>query len=104
MEGLIMKIIAIEHELTGAPSADFQKLGQAEAMRVWELTQANIIRESYFRADVNEAVLVLECASLQAADDVLSTLPFVASRLIRFELIPLRPYPGFARLFTDQLK
>ena len=28
-------------------------------------------------------------------------LPLVAAGLIRFELIPLAPYPGFARLFAS---
>jgi hypothetical protein len=29
----------------------------------------------------------------------LATLPLVSQGLIDFDLIPLRPYPGFARLF-----
>ncbi len=35
----------------------------------------------------------------QAAQAVLETLPLVREKLIEFELIPLKPYPGFARLF-----
>ena len=42
---------------------------------------------------------MLECESLDAAQQALATLPLVQNGLIRFELIPLRPYPGFARLF-----
>ena len=53
----------------------------------------------YFRADRSTAVLILECAEIAEAEQTLSTLPLVHAGLIRFELIPLVPYPGFARLF-----
>jgi hypothetical protein len=46
-------------------------------------------------------VLVLECASVEEARDALDTLPLVKTGLIAFDLIPLRAYPGFARLFAD---
>lgn len=95
-----MKILALEHELAGAEAEHFQEHAVAEASRVWELTQAGLIRESYFRADRNEAVLVLECKSVFDAQQVLSALPFVQNKLIAFELIPLRAYPGFERLFA----
>jgi hypothetical protein len=58
-----------------------------------------LIRELYFRADESSAVLVLECPSMEDAAKILSELPFVREGLISFELIPLRAYPGFARLF-----
>ncbi|MBN2009660.1 superoxide dismutase [candidate division KSB1 bacterium] len=98
-----MKIIALEHELDGAQAADFKKYGADEARRVWELTQQDIIRGSYFRTDRNDAVLILECESADAAENALRTLPFVKYGLIRFELIPLKPYPGLARLFADSM-
>lgn len=95
-----MKILALEHELPQATAEQFQRYAKDEARRVWELTQAGIIRETYFRADRNEAVLVLECASMDEAQEQLSTLPFVQKKLIEFEIIPLKAYPGFARLFA----
>jgi muconolactone delta-isomerase len=95
-----MKILAIEHELPDGTADEFQKVAKEEARRVWELTQSGVIREAYFRADRNEAVLVLECDSIQQAREVLETLPFVREKLIIFEVIPLKAYPGFARLFN----
>lgn len=97
-----MKIIAIEHELSGAAAEKYVQYSAAEALRAWELHQRGIIRELYFRADRSEAVLVLECDSIEAAQQVLATLPFVQNGLIAFELIPLKAYPGFARLFSPQ--
>src|ERR1051325_226469 len=95
-----MKILALEHELAGAKAEHFHEHAVAEARKVWDLSQAGLIRESYFRADRNEAVLVLECASVFDAEQALSALPFVQNKLIAFELIPLRAYPGFERLFA----
>lgn len=98
-----MKILAIEHELPGVEPEQFTpQLKQAEAARVWELFQADSIREVYFRADRSEAVLMLECATIDDAARILKTLPLVAANLIAFEIIPLAPYPGFSRLFAEQ--
>ena len=95
-----MKILALESETPGVTAEDFAPHLDAEAARAWELHQAGIIRELYFRQDRAEAVLVLECNDVQEAEAVLGTLPLVQAGLITFELIPLRPYPGFARLFA----
>jgi len=96
-----MKILAIEHESLDKSADQFtEPLLQAEARCAWELHQAGVIRELYFRADRHEAVLVLECANVDEARSVLDTLPLVREKLIGFELIPLIAYPGFARLFS----
>ena len=95
-----MKILALERELPNQTTAQF---ASAEARKVWELTQLGIIRETYFRADRNEAVLVLECDSILEARRILADLPFVRNRLIDFELIPLKAYPGFERLFAKNI-
>ena len=97
-----MKILALEADAPGADDGAYTAaLLQAEARRAWELFQAGVIRELYFRADRHAAVLVLECASSEEAQAVLATLPLVAAGLITFEVIPLAPYPGFARLFSE---
>ena len=95
-----MKILAMEKELPGVTEEQFKPHLKAEALRVWELYQADVIRELYFRADRPDAVLVLECADVEVARHTLDTLPLVKEGLIAFDLIPLRPYPGFARLFA----
>ena len=50
---------------------------------VWELQQQGFIREIYFRGDRHTAVLVLECADINHADSILSSLP----------LVQQKPYP-----------
>jgi len=96
-----MKILALEHELPDATMERFQEYAVAEARKVWELVQAGVIRESYFRVDRSEAVLVLECQTVEEAREALSTLPFIQNNLITFEIIPLKAYPGFERLFEN---
>ena len=98
-----MKLIALEREVPGTTAAQFQPHLQAEAAQAWELYQAGVFRELYFRQDRSEAVLVLECADVEEANQVLDTLPLVKQGLITFDVIPLIPYPGFSRLFADPL-
>ncbi len=97
-----MKILAIENELPGVSEDGFKPHLKAEAARVWELYQAGVIRELYFRQDRGSAVLVLECADVEEAEGVLNTLPLVKEGLIAFDIIPLIPYPGFSRLFPHE--
>ena len=98
-----MKIIALERELPGASPDAFQNYSCEEARAAWELNQAGLIRELYFRADQPTAVLVLECASMDAAREIVTGLPLVREGLIAFDLIPLKAYPGFARLFDASI-
>jgi len=95
-----MKILAYEQELPGAQAEQFQRYAKEEARKTWQLHQEGLIRELYFRADQEIAVLVLECASKDEASVILADLPFVREGLIAFDLIPLRAYPGFERLFS----
>jgi len=95
-----MKIIAIEKELPGASSKGFEKFSKDESLKAYELYKKGIIRELYFREDKNEAILILECKDIIEAKKYLRNLPFVKEKLIDFELIPLKPYPGFERLFA----
>ena len=97
-----MKIIAIEKEVSGVADEQFTPSRlKSEATRVWELHQEGVIRELYFRQDKSEAVLILECSNAKEASAALGTLPLVKQGLISFDLIPLVPYPGFARLFDE---
>ncbi len=99
-----MKILALEKEISGVADAAFTPaLLKREAARAWELQQSGVLRETYFRADRREAVLILECADAAEAQRTLATLPLVAAGLIAFDVIPLIPYPGLARLFEGRV-
>jgi hypothetical protein len=98
---LEMKILALEKELPDITAESFQPLLKMEARRVWELQQSGVLREIYFDADRHNAVIILECNGAEEARNILATLPLVAAGLIAFDIIPLVPYDGFARLFTE---
>ena len=95
-----MKFLALEVESPNLVSSDFEPYLRGEAKHVWELQQQGIIREAYFRADRHTAVLVLECDDLAQARDITASFPLVRQGLIHFEIIPLVPYSGLARLFA----
>jgi hypothetical protein len=96
-----MKILALEKELPGETARVTQPLLKDEARRIWKLQQSGAIREIYFDSNQHTAVLVLECAHIAEAQGLLATLPLVMAGLIEFELIPLVPYDGLARLFAE---
>lgn len=93
-----MKFLAIERAVEGATAEKMRGLLIAEAQRVWELQQRDVLREIHFTAD-HDAVLVLECADEAAAKAALAELPLVRENQIRFELLALHPYTGLERLF-----
>ncbi len=95
-----MKILALERPIAGVADESFTpELLREEARSAWELHQAGAIRELWFRADRELAVLVLEATDVAEARRTLGELPLVRAGLIDFEVVPLRAYPGFARLF-----
>ena len=98
-----MKILALEKEIPGTTPDQFAQHLKAEAARLWELSQSGQVRETYFRGDRSEAVLILECTDVEEAESLLHTLPLVKEGLIAFEVIPLVPYPGFERLFEKRV-
>jgi len=96
-----MKILALEKESPGVTAGQIQPLLKEEARCVWALQQSGLIREIYFEAGRHTSVLMLECADSEAARHALAALPLVRAGLIEFELVPLVPYDGFARLFES---
>lgn len=99
-----MKILALEKEMPGFTNEDYYPHLKAEAARVWELYQAGIFREMFFRADDHTAILMMECNSVEDARRILETLPLVEAGLVDFEVMALAPYDGFSRLFGDKNK
>lgn len=96
-----MKVLALGHDVVAQDDPRFAELRPAEARRVWDLYQAEVLREVYFRADRPNGVLMFEVPDMAAARAAVDSLPLVAAGLIDFDLVPLRAYPGFARLFRE---
>jgi len=98
-----LKILVIEKEVNGVTKEKFIPYLKIEAQKVWELYQNGFVREIYFTKNSHNAVLVLECTDEDEAISILNTLPLVKEKLIAFDIFPLEPYDGFARLFKEHL-
>jgi hypothetical protein len=96
-----MKILALEKALKQATPGEYQPHLRAEAAEVYELYLSGTIREHYFHGTDHTAVLILECSSVEEAQEVLGSLPLVQAGLITFEVIPLLPYSGLSRLVNN---
>ncbi len=94
-----MRILAMEKAGPAAAHGDMKRFLPAEARRVWELQQRDQLREVWFTVPDRRAVLLLECASVEEAGGLLATLPLVREGFIAFDLLALRPYDGFERMF-----
>lgn len=96
-----MKILAISKEI---PPVDWDSLVltlKEEADKLHQLYLHGLVREFYF-TDLGEAVLILECQSLDESREILSQLPLVRQGMIGFEVMELRPYTGFTRLIKQR--
>jgi hypothetical protein len=94
-----VQVIALEHTCKALPINGADTILRAEARALWALQQQGFVRAAYFRGDRKEAVLLVEAQSVDESQAMLNRLPLVQGEYIRFELIPLAPYDGFARLF-----
>lgn len=95
-----MRILAIEYDLNIPTYANLEELQRDEAKAVWQLQQADVIRDIWFTAAERNAVILLECVDADAAKQHLDTLPRVRHGYSTFKLYPLHSYDGFARLFA----
>ncbi len=95
-----MRFLALEREIPALPRPDHADLLRHEAAAVWRLQSSGIVREICFTHPERHAVLTLECASLSAARSHLAALPLARAGLIEFQLLELRPYDGYERLFA----
>ncbi len=95
-----MKILAIEKNLRQIDPDRERATLSDEAIALYELYHDEIVREFYFNEN-HEAILVLEYTSIAACEELLHELPLVKNGLTRFELMEMRPYTGFERVFIE---
>ena len=95
-----MRILVLPKPVEGVPREELLQRADAEIRAVWDLYEQGIVREFYTRAnEPGRVVLILESASVEAAQEALATLPFAQLHLIDFDVIPLAPFVGLTRLF-----
>ena len=95
-----MKILVLPKPIEGVSREELLQHSAEEIQAVWQLYAQGVCREFYTRAnEAGRVVLVFESESVEAAREALAALPFVKLHLIDFDLIPLAPFSGLARLF-----
>lgn len=96
-----MKILVLPKPREGVARDTLLEYAIAEIKAVWDLYAQGVVREFYTRANESgRVVLMLEATTVEAAEDALATLPFARLHLIDFDVIPLEPLTGLARLFA----
>ena len=97
-----MKVLAIGHPRSRVRWEHIAPYVGEQARSVWERYEIGQVREFYLRADHQPgAVLVLECDDVTEAERLVAALPMAKAGLLDFELIPVRPFMGFRRLFEN---
>jgi hypothetical protein len=62
-----------------------------------------VIREIFFNEKKN-AVLLMECDSIDHAKSILNSCPLVNKGLINFDVTSLHPYSGLSRLLNAKIE
>lgn len=94
-----MKILAIEKELQELNPRAMSGVLQDEARQACQLYLDGYLREIYFTENHN-ALIILECNSREHANILLNTLPLVKNGIIKFEIMEMKPYTGYARIMN----
>jgi hypothetical protein len=92
-----MKILAIEKDLIDIDWSTENNTLVNEAKQAYQLYLSGYFREIYFN-EFHNAVIILECESIEKANELLNSLPLVKKGLIAFELMQLNPYTGYDRI------
>jgi hypothetical protein len=86
-----MKILAIDRFLPGTTMDKVRPHLKDEMKVAWDHYKQGKMREMYFRQNDPGVVLMLECDSLEEAQELIDELPLVKEKLVEFDLIPLGP-------------
>ena len=95
-----MKILVMPKPIEGVSREELLQHSAEEIQAVWQLYAQGICREFYTRAnEPGRVVMMFESETVEATNKALATLPFARLHLIDFDVIPLAPFTGLARLF-----
>ena len=94
-----MQILVVTREAPQANWEGKQELLREEARYVWHLQHQNIIRNIWFTDPERDAVIFMECESVEIAKKLLDDFPLVRAGLIVYTVLALTAYDGYERLF-----
>lgn len=97
-----MKILAIIDVVPGADLGLVRQHLDDELRASWRLLSDDVLREAHATATPSRVVFVLETADVPEAQRRFSEMPLVTRGLLAVELIELRPFTNWSRLFATQ--
>ena len=97
-----MKVLAIIGLSETADRSQVVGRLNEELQESWELFAGGVIREAYMTDDPSRVAFVLETTDLAAAETALRRRPLVRGGQFAFQLIELRPFSNWARLFRER--
>lgn len=95
-----MQFLLIARVVEGVAMEQVLPHVKAEAAAVWDKYTNEIVRSIYYIADNSGAVLMCEAANTEAMQEIAAQLPMVKAGVLKIEILPLKPYTGFASLFA----
>ncbi|MGL5838184.1 MAG: muconolactone Delta-isomerase family protein [Sphingorhabdus sp.] len=95
-----MECIAIYRTKPGTPFEQVAAMVPAESRHNFELYAKGIFRRSWWFADGQGAIAIMETADLEEAKREAADFPMVREGLLELEVIALQPYLGTGTLFT----
>jgi hypothetical protein len=95
-----MKILAIIDVAPGAPIETIRAGLVNELKESWDIYMSGVLREAYATAEPSRVVFVLEANDISHAQEHLRRLPLVAAGHFGLELMELRPFVNWSRLFA----
>lgn len=94
-----MQFLVIARVLEGVSMEQISPLVKLEVAKVWEYYASGLVRTIHYIADMSGAVLLFEAPSVEIVDRALAEFPMAKAGILKFELLPLKPYVGITELF-----
>ncbi|MFB2981212.1 hypothetical protein [Microseira sp. BLCC-F43] len=97
-----MQVLVIARVKSGIAIEQVLPFVSPEAAQVWKFYQSEQIRQIYYIADMSGAVILWEGESVESITQEMQKLPMVKQGILACEILPLKPYTGYASLFSQQ--
>ena len=98
-----MQFLMIATITPDSPKKEVVAQIRQEALAAWRLWEQEIVRSVYYKADMSGAVMIMEADSVEEIEEALDTLPMIHAGLLSTEIIPLKAYTGWGKLFAKEL-
>jgi hypothetical protein len=96
-----MQVLVIARVKAGIPLEQVLPFVSPEAAQAWEFYASEQIRQMYYIADMSGAIMLWEGKNVESVTQELNKLPMVKEGILACEILPLKPYTGYASLFTQ---